>query len=221
MFLESAREVVRCKKCQLVQFRTISGLCRRCDDPLPVPIVIPEEIKEIIPVEPEIHRKMPVDLYPEIADEFLIYRRNLALIRKERRCMTQDKLGEMAKIRGQYISRIEHGWVQCPDIKILQRLAIGLQISLATLFIENVPDPLEEEFISPTVLNPPQTVKKLLAERSISQGELSRWTGIDRAKICFFIGNRRPFSLYNLARIAIYGFNMSLYEFVSRMVRDE
>src|SRR5262249_43941391 len=44
----SPREVIRCRHCFLVQFRTVSELCRRCDTPLPPPPRLEAEVNRAL-----------------------------------------------------------------------------------------------------------------------------------------------------------------------------
>jgi transcriptional regulator with XRE-family HTH domain len=136
-----SREVVRCPGCLLVQFRTISDLCRRCAKSLPQP-PHPEEAAErgngmaIAPVSVACSTKKGAscgDPHPrgEIA-------RKLALgyrIRKLRRLRnwTQEQMAAKADVPRSYISRIEHAHL-LPGPSMARRLAEALGVGILDLF---------------------------------------------------------------------------------------
>lgn len=135
----SPREVVRCRHCSLVQFKTRSGYCRRCPARLPFTKVfneLPE--KEPVPIAAEPnpmpdkrYRKgrprgpAPLDLrLPSIG---LIVRR----LRIERG-WTQDEFANIASVPRSYVSRIEAHRV-LPGPLMLIRLAAALEVDVLTL----------------------------------------------------------------------------------------
>jgi ribosome-binding protein aMBF1 (putative translation factor) len=93
------REVIRCAHCQLNQFATVSGHCRKCRKPLTLetPKAEPEEV-------------VPDSAIGGLALDQAM-RDVLWLFRKLRR-LTQSQLAARMKTRGNYISKQENGCVR-------------------------------------------------------------------------------------------------------------
>ncbi|SRR5579885_569612 len=128
-----AREVVRCRSCNLVQFRTVSDLCRRCDQPLtaPPPPEVPAE-----PLAGETSAAQRPAASPA-SDSTAGESRSFALGERlkqlrEARGMTQGQIAAKAKVPRTYISRIEHFHL-LPGPAVTQRLADALQVGILEL----------------------------------------------------------------------------------------
>ena len=115
-----AREVLRCERCTLVQFRTANSLCRRCHKPLEV-----EEPERLVPQfagEPE-------EAVAE--DNSLQVARAVRDLRKGRN-LSQRQLAGRMQVPRTYISKIENGKAM-PTLSSLARLAAALEIDICHL----------------------------------------------------------------------------------------
>jgi transcriptional regulator with XRE-family HTH domain len=115
-----AREVLRCERCTLVQFRTANSLCRRCHKPLEV-----EEPERLVPQftgEPE-------ETVAE--DNSLQVARAVRDLRKGRN-LSQRQLASRMQVPRTYISKIENGKAM-PTLSSLARLAAALEIDVCHL----------------------------------------------------------------------------------------
>jgi transcriptional regulator with XRE-family HTH domain len=115
-----AREVLRCERCTLVQFRTANSLCRRCHKPLEV-----EEPERLVPQfagEPE-------ETVAE--DNGLQVARAVRDLRKGRN-LSQRQLAGRMQVPRTYISKIENGKAM-PTLSSLARLAAALEIDICNL----------------------------------------------------------------------------------------
>src|SRR5271166_2722740 len=115
-----AREVLRCERCTLVQFRTANSLCRRCHKPLEV-----EEPERLVPQfagEPE-------EAVAE--DNGLQVARAVRDLRKGRN-LSQRQLAGRMQVPRTYISKIENGKAM-PTLGSLQRLAVALEVDMSQL----------------------------------------------------------------------------------------
>ena len=115
-----AREVLRCERCTLVQFRTANSLCRRCHKPLEV-----EEPERLVPQfagEPE-------EVVAE--DNGLQVARAVRDLRKGRN-LSQRQLAGRMQVPRTYISKIENGKAM-PTLSSLARLAAALEIDICNL----------------------------------------------------------------------------------------
>lgn len=113
------RNAVRCPHCEMNQFVTASGLCRRCHkgllpEPAP-PVVAPVQVREFT-FEPQ--KKL------EIA----------TLIRELRleRNLSQRQLADRMATKRTYISKIENGRVM-PTVALLKRFAAALRVDVSAL----------------------------------------------------------------------------------------
>ena len=113
------REVLRCDHCSLVQFRTISALCRRChkslEVELPEPVAAPLAIVASAPVQAG-------GLQVAQAVRDLRHVRNLS----------QRQLALRMNVPRTYISKIENGKAM-PTLSSLERLANALQVDISAL----------------------------------------------------------------------------------------
>lgn len=136
-----SREVVRCDRCSLVQFRTNSGICRRChlsldDEPEPAPI--------LEPVAPTFHPE-PSGLNVAATIRSL----------RQKSGMSQRQLAERMKVPRTYVSKIENEKAM-PTLSSLERLAIALQVNVVDLLgnassVNPVRELLSDEFIAELV----------------------------------------------------------------------
>jgi len=139
-----SREVVRCDRCLLVQFRTMSGSCRKCRTPLdeepepePTPIVAPS------PVAPE-----PRGGHLQVALSI----RSL----RQRANLSQRQLALRMKVPRTYVSKIENEKAT-PTLSSLERLANALEVSVPELLSggcsreREIRDLMADEFIAELV----------------------------------------------------------------------
>ncbi|RRA47390.1 XRE family transcriptional regulator [Acidipila sp. EB88] len=117
MLHEVAREVLRCERCQLVQFRTTSGFCRRCHKPLEV------EEPAVAAMQPQLHATAPTQ-------ELDVARAVRAL--RHTRGLSQRQLAARMDVPRTYISKIENGKAM-PTLSSLQRLATALEAEVGEL----------------------------------------------------------------------------------------
>ena len=116
------RDVVRCTfgDCNIVQFKTINGLCRKCHRPL--------EIEE--PVRPG---PIPVDSLPvePSSEAGLKVAGQVKDIRRARH-LSQRQLAGRMQVPRTYISKIENGKA-IPTLGSLERLAAALGVDVRQL----------------------------------------------------------------------------------------
>lgn len=116
-----SREVVRCDRCQLVQFRPNSNICRRCK------ISLDDE------PEPEIAQPM------EIAEPVTMHRQGLQValaIRnlRQRTGLSQRQLAMRMQVPRTYVSKIENEKAT-PTLSSLERLAKALEVPVTELIL--------------------------------------------------------------------------------------
>ncbi|HWZ97693.1 MAG TPA: helix-turn-helix transcriptional regulator [Candidatus Dormibacteraeota bacterium] len=127
--LEMDREVIRCKTCGLVQYRTRTGNCRRCVRALP------QRLEFLIPeAEPEVQAGAePVtDKFANQKTVENIGQRIRQL--RESRGMTQSQLQSKSKVSRSYLSRIESGQMT-PSLGTLEKISEALNVGLNRFFI--------------------------------------------------------------------------------------
>ena len=134
-----AREVLRCSRCQLVQFRPATGMCRRCATSLERPpnldFGLPGE-KVVIEVGSNGTASLSSNyLRPAEAPEQTDAHEQMALgakikLLREKKNMTQDDLAALAHLTRTYISRIENQHL-IPGPKVLNRIADALEVAMA------------------------------------------------------------------------------------------
>src|SRR5689334_11015008 len=116
-----SREVVRCDRCQLVQFRTVNNLCRRChtsldeDEP---EVLAPTPVPQFVP--PHLHRPGHLNLASSI--------RSLRL----RNGLSQRQLATRMSVPRTYVSKIENEKAT-PTLSSLERLARALEVTVPDL----------------------------------------------------------------------------------------
>ncbi len=137
------REVIRCKMCGLVQYRTRAGNCRRCVRLLPpkVEFLIPP------PAPPEVEEEQPgYEKWPNRETVENIGQRIRQL--RESRAMTQSQLQARSRVSRSYLSRIESGQMT-PSLGTLEKISEALGVGLNRFFIpeSNGEALLEDPFI--------------------------------------------------------------------------
>ncbi len=114
--LES-REVLRCERCQLMQFRTSNGNCRRCHKPL--------EVDEPALPALQLHTSTAAPI-----QELDVARAVRSL--RHARALSQRQLAARMQVPRTYISKIENGKAM-PTLSSLQRLATALEAPIGEL----------------------------------------------------------------------------------------
>jgi transcriptional regulator with XRE-family HTH domain len=115
------REVLRCDHCSLVQFRTVSSMCRKCHKPLDVE-------------EPEPVALPALSLVPQAAASEVGGLQVATAVRDLRhvRNLSQRQLAGRMGVPRTYISKIENGKAM-PTLGSLERLARALQVDISAL----------------------------------------------------------------------------------------
>ncbi len=128
--MDMDREVVRCKVCGLVQYRTRTGNCRRCLRMLPprVEFLIPPPVPQELPGDDrQLFEKWPNrDTVENIGQRI----RQL----RESRGMTQSQLQARSRVSRSYLSRIESGQMT-PSLGTLEKISEALGVGLNRFFI--------------------------------------------------------------------------------------
>src|SRR5215471_9978726 len=138
-----SREVVRCDRCSLVQFRTTNNLCRRChtsldeDEPeLAVPIPVPQ-LMPAMPSGPG-HLNLAASI------------RSL----RHRHGLSQRQLASRMEVPRTYVSKIENEKAT-PTLSSLERLARALEVTVPDLLCggerrhqEEVKELVQDPFVS-------------------------------------------------------------------------
>jgi transcriptional regulator with XRE-family HTH domain len=114
------REVLRCDKCKLVQYRTGNSLCRKCHWPL--------DVEEQAPLTPQLVTTQPV---PPAAEAGMQVAGQVREIRRARH-LSQRQLAGRMQVPRTYISKIENGKA-IPTLGSLERLAIALEVDVCQL----------------------------------------------------------------------------------------
>lgn len=113
------REVLRCDHCELVQFRTLNALCRRCKKSL--------EVQEPEPAP------TPLALVPQpVASEGHLQVATAVRDLRHVRNLSQRQLAGRMGVPRTYISKIENGKAM-PTLSSLDRLARALQVDISVL----------------------------------------------------------------------------------------
>lgn len=115
-----AREVLRCERCSLVQFRTHNSLCRRCHKPL--------EVDEPEPLQPQL---VTSSQHVENGESGLDVARAVRDTRHARG-LSQRQLAGRMEVPRTYISKIENGKAM-PTLSSLGRLAGALEVDMCDL----------------------------------------------------------------------------------------
>src|ERR1700733_9145349 len=138
------REVIRCKTCGLVQYRTRTGNCRRCLRLLPPKVeflIPPPEPQELPGDDRQLFEKWPNRETVENIGQRI---RQL----RESRGMTQSQLQARSRVSRSYLSRIESGQMT-PSLGTLEKIAEALGVGLNRFFVPetNGETVLEDPFI--------------------------------------------------------------------------
>jgi len=138
------REVIRCKTCGLVQYRTRTGNCRRCVRLLPPKVeflIPPPEPQELPGDDRQLFEKWPNRETVENIGQRI---RQL----RESRGMTQSQLQARSRVSRSYLSRIESGQMT-PSLGTLEKISEALGVGLNRFFVPetNGEALLEDPFI--------------------------------------------------------------------------
>ena len=138
------REVIRCKTCGLVQYRTRTGNCRRCVRLLPPKVeflIPPPEPQELPGDDRQLFEKWPNRETVENIGQRI---RQL----RESRGMTQSQLQARSRVSRSYLSRIESGQMT-PSLGTLEKISEALGVGLNRFFVpeSNGEALLEDPFI--------------------------------------------------------------------------
>src|SRR3984957_18633485 len=127
--LEMDREVIRCKTCGLVQYRTRTGNCRRCVRALP------QRLEFLIP-PPAAAEETNAEATPEkFANRETVENIGQRIRQlRESRAMTQSQLQSRSKVSRSYLSRIESGQMT-PSLGTLEKISEALNVGLNRFFI--------------------------------------------------------------------------------------
>jgi transcriptional regulator with XRE-family HTH domain len=136
-----SREVVRCDRCSLVQFRTNNGICRRCH------LSLDEEPEPIAPVQ-------PIAPAPAAPASGLNVAATIRALR-QKSGMSQRQLAMRMNVPRTYVSKIENEKAT-PTLSSLERLAAALQVSVPDLLgsaqtVNPVRELMSDEFIAELV----------------------------------------------------------------------
>ena len=142
--IESDRDVIRCKTCGLVQYRTRTGNCRRCLRLLPPKVeflIPPPEPQELPGDDRQLFEKWPNRETVENIGQRI---RQL----RESRGMTQSQLQARSRVSRSYLSRIESGQMT-PSLGTLEKISEALGVGLNRFFVpeSNGEALLEDPFI--------------------------------------------------------------------------
>jgi transcriptional regulator with XRE-family HTH domain len=142
--IDMDREVIRCKTCGLVQYRTRTGNCRRCLRLLPPKVeflIPPPEPQELPGDDRQLFEKWPNRETVENIGQRI---RQL----RESRGMTQSQLQARSRVSRSYLSRIESGQMT-PSLGTLEKISEALGVGLNRFFVPetNGEALLEDPFI--------------------------------------------------------------------------
>jgi transcriptional regulator with XRE-family HTH domain/ribosomal protein L37E len=127
--LEMEREVIRCKTCGLVQYRTRTGNCRRCVRALP------QRMEYLIPQEEPQEQEAAEVLTPKFPNQETVENIGQRIRQlRESRTMTQSQLQARSKVSRSYLSRIESGQMT-PSLGTLEKISEALNVGLNRFFI--------------------------------------------------------------------------------------
>jgi transcriptional regulator with XRE-family HTH domain len=127
--LEMDREVIRCKTCGLVQYRTRTGNCRRCVRALP------QRLEFLIPPAPPEETQGEEALTDKFANQKTVENIGQRIRQlRESRSMTQSQLQSRSKVSRSYLSRIESGQMT-PSLGTLEKISEALNVGLNRFFI--------------------------------------------------------------------------------------
>lgn len=128
--VEMDREVIRCKVCGLVQYRTRTGGCRRCLRMLPPKL---EFLLQATPPE-----DLPGDdrqLFEEWQNRETVENIGQRIRQlRESRGMTQSQLQARSRVSRSYLSRIESGQMT-PSLGTLEKISEALGVGMSRFFV--------------------------------------------------------------------------------------
>ena len=129
---ELDREVIRCKACGLVQYRTKNDICRRCLRMLPpkVEFLIPPPVPQELPGDD----RQLFEKWPNRETVENIGQRIRQL--RESRGMTQSQLQARSRVSRSYLSRIESGQMT-PSLGTLEKISEALGVGLNRFLCPN------------------------------------------------------------------------------------
>ncbi len=127
-----SREVVRCDRCTLVQFRTNNNLCRKCRASLD-----PEE-PEIVVVATQ-----PVISVPSTSSQSQLHIAQSIRNLRQRAGLSQRQLAMRMQVPRTYVSKIENEKAT-PTLSSLERLAKALEVTLPDLLTGGQPSREEQ-----------------------------------------------------------------------------
>lgn len=128
--IEIDREVIRCKVCGLVQYRTRTGGCRRCLRMLPakLDLLIAATTPQDLPGDD----RQLLEAWPNRDTVENIGHRIRQL--RESRAMTQSQLQARSRVSRSYLSRIESGQMT-PSLGTLEKISEALGVGMNRFFI--------------------------------------------------------------------------------------
>src|SRR5256714_8641150 len=127
--LELDREVIRCKTCGLVQYRTRTGNCRRCVRALP------QRLEFLIPPPAPLEEAGTESSPEKFANRETVENIGQRIRQlRESRSMTQSQLQSRSKVSRSYLSRIESGQMT-PSLGTLEKISEALNVGLNRFFI--------------------------------------------------------------------------------------
>src|SRR5213082_288650 len=127
--LEMDREVIRCKTCGLVQYRTRTGNCRRCVRALP------QRLEFMIPPPPPAEEAADEPVSEKLVNQQTVENIGQRIRQlRESRSMTQSQLQSRSKVSRSYLSRIESGQIT-PSLGTLEKISEALNVGLNRFFI--------------------------------------------------------------------------------------
>lgn len=127
--LDLDREVIRCKTCGLVQYRTRTGNCRRCVRALP------QRLEFLIPSPPPVEETDAEVTSEKWANQETVENIGQRIRQlRESRGMTQSQLQSRSKVSRSYLSRIESGQMT-PSLGTLEKISEALGVGLNRFFV--------------------------------------------------------------------------------------
>jgi transcriptional regulator with XRE-family HTH domain len=124
------RDVVRCKVCGLVQYRTRTGGCRRCLRTLPPPVefLLPPPSAQDLPGDDR-------QLFDNLQNQDTVQNIGQRIRQlRESRGMTQSQLQARSRVSRSYLSRIESGQMT-PSLGTLEKISEALGVGLSRFFV--------------------------------------------------------------------------------------
>ena len=123
------REVIRCRTCGLVQYRTRTGNCRRCVRALP------QRLEFMIPTPPPVEETRTEETSANLANQETVENIGQRIRQlRESRGMTQSQLQSRSKVSRSYLSRIESGQMT-PSLGTLEKISEALGVGLNRFFV--------------------------------------------------------------------------------------